>query len=175
MKKQLLALFSLCFLLATTSNVFAQFEKGDKLLNAGLSLGGTYGGGTGIGASFEVGVHDFISVGAQADFLTWNYGWFGNDWKYSFAPIGVRGSYHFGKHFLKIDNLDLYAGPAIGYTISSIKAPKSAGGGFVDGYSGKLFVGVFAGARYYFKENLGVFAEFGQNTSALKAGVAFKF
>ncbi len=176
MKKQLLALFSLCLVLCATSGAFAQFEKGDKLLNAGLSLGGTYGGGAGVGASFEVGIHDFISVGAQADYLTWNYGWLsGYKWKYTFVPIGVRGSYHFGKHFLTMDNLDLYAGPAIGYTVANYKDPSGWSGSYSGGYGGKLFVGIFAGARYYFKDNMGVFAEVGQNTSALKAGISFKF
>ncbi len=28
------------------------------------------------------------------------------------VTIAARGSYHYGKHFLKIDALDLYAGPS---------------------------------------------------------------
>lgn len=175
MKKQLLALFSFCLVLFATSSSFAQFEKGDKLLNAGLSLGGTYGGGAGLGASFEVGIHDFISVGAQADFMSWSSGWGGYKWRYTFIPVGVRGSYHFGKHFLKMDNLDLYAGPAIGYTFANYKDPSGWSGIYTGGYGGDVYFGVFAGARYYFKENMGVFAELGQNTSALKAGISLKF
>ena len=171
--KKLFAVFALAAAVLAASNAQAQFEKGDKLLNAGINLGGTYGGGgIGVGASFEVGVHDFISVGAQGDFVSWNYGWIGSNVRYNFLSIGARGSYHYGKHFLTIDNLDLYAGVALGYRIASYSG---AGSGYVSTYGSGVFPGGFAGARYYFKENMGVFAEVGYNASPLKAGITFKF
>lgn len=169
---------SLLFALLTfsVSTVSAQFEKGDKLLNAGINLGGTYGGGgVGVGGSFEVGIHDFISVGGQADFVTWNYGWTGYKWKYNFLTIAARGSYHFGKHFLTMDNLDLYAGPSLGYRVSSYKSPDGFGGIYSDSYGSGVFFGVFTGARYYFNPGMGVFAEVGHNASPFKAGITFKF
>lgn len=169
-------MFAAALLFATSDKALAQFEKGDKLLNAGIDLGGTYGGGgIGVGASFEYGVHDFISVGAQADLITWSYGYFGYKWRYTFFPIAARGSYHFGKHFLKMDNLDLYAGPSLGYYIASYKAPDGYSGYYDNTYGGQVLFGVFAGARYYFKPNMGVFAEVGYNAAPLKAGIAFKF
>lgn len=176
MKKTLFMFVVAVLFSAASQKAFAQFEKGDKLLNAGINLGGTYGGGgVGVGASFEGGVHDFISVGAQADFVTWNYGYIGYKWRYNFFTVAARGSYHYGKHFLKIDNLDLYAGPALGYRISSFSDPDGWSGLYNDGYGSGVFFGVFAGARYYFKPNMGVFAEVGYNASPLKAGIAFKF
>jgi hypothetical protein len=176
MKKTLFMLLVASVLSVTSEKAFAQFEKGDKLLNAGINLGGTYGGGgIGVGASFEGGVHDFISVGGQADFTTWNYGYFGYKWRYNFFTVAARGSYHYGKHFLKMDNLDLYAGPAIGYRVSSFSDPDGFSGSYNDGYGSGVFFGVFAGARYYFKPNMGVFAEVGYNAAPVKAGIAFKF
>lgn len=176
MKKTLFMIFVASVLSVTSEKVFAQFEKGDKLLNAGINLGGTYGGGgVGVGASFEGGVHDFISVGAQADFVTWNYGYIGYKWRYNFLTIAARGSYHYGKHFLTMDNLDLYAGPALGYRVSSFSDPDGYNGFYDDGYGSGVFFGAFAGARYYFKPTMGVFAEVGYNASPLKAGIAFKF
>lgn len=176
MKKILFSFFVAAILGVSSEKAFAQFEKGDKLLNAGINLGGTYGGGgVGVGASFESGVHDFISVGAQADFITWNYGTFGYKWRYNFFTVAARGSYHFGKHFLTMDNLDLYAGPALGYRISSYSTPDGYGGVYNDGYGSGVFFGAFAGARYYFKPTMGVFAEVGYNASPLKAGITFKF
>ena len=158
------------------NSAYAQYEQGDKLLNVGLNLGGTYGGsGVGVGASYEQGIHDFISVGAQVDLNTWNYGFGNYSWKYSFLTIGARGSYHFGKHFVKNDKLDLYAGPALGYRITSYKTPDGYNGTYSDSFGGGVFFGAFVGARYYFKPNLGAFAELGDNTSALKVGVALKF
>ncbi len=174
--KKLFAIFILAAAVLVGTNAQAQFEKGDKLLNAGINLGGTYGGGGfGLGASFEAGIHDFISVGAQADWVQWSYGWTGYNWKYTFTTIAARGSYHFGKHFLSMDNLDLYAGPALGFRISSYKDPSGWSGVYNNSYGNGVFFGAFAGARYYFKENLGVFAEVGYNASPLKAGITFKF
>lgn len=166
-------LFTVLVLGGLTAN--AQFEKGDKLLNLGLNLGGTYGGGgIGIGGSYEVGIHDFISVGGQADFVSWSNGFGGYKWKYNFLTLGVRGSYHFGKHFLENDKLDLYAGPAIGYTISKYKDPSGWSGSYVNDYGSGVFFGAFAGARYYFKPSMGVFGEAGYNASPLKVGITFK-
>lgn len=178
LKKQMKKLFTAFVLAAAVfagSSAHAQFEKGDKLLNAGLNLGGTYGGGFGLGASFEAGVHDFISVGAQIDWVTWNHGWTGYKWKYNFVTIAARGSYHFGKHFLTIDNLDLYAGPSLGYRISKYTDPSGWTGGLYNAYDSGVAFGAFAGARYYFKENLGVFGEVGYNASPVKAGITLKF
>lgn len=172
MKKLLSALLIASAVFLAGPSAYAQFEKGDKLLNAGINLGGTYGGGGfGLGASFEGGIHDFISVGGQVDWVNWSYGWIGSNIKYNFITIAARGSYHFGKHFLTMDNLDLYAGPAIGYRISSY----SNVFGYSSTYGNGVFFGAFAGARYYFKENMGVFAEVGYNASPLKAGITFKF
>jgi hypothetical protein len=171
MKNLLVALFLMCSFASFSQG----FDKGDKLLNVGLNLGGTYGGGLGIGGSYEVGVTDFISVGGQADYNTWNYGWGGYSWKYNFFNVGGRGSYHFGNHFLKADNLDLYAGLALGYRISQYKDPSGWSGSYSSSYGSGVFLGGYAGARYYFKPSLGAFAEVGSNTSVLKAGVTFKF
>ncbi len=176
MKKLLLMLLVTTIIGVTSSSSYAQFEKGDNLLNVGLGLGGTYGGGgVGIGASYEKGITDFISVGAQIDFITWSYGYSSYKYKYTFIPIGVRGSYHFGKHFLKMDNLDLYGGPSLGYRISKYKDPSGFSGFYDNAYGNSVFFGVFAGARYYFKPTMSAFAEVGYNESPLKVGISFKF
>lgn len=176
MKKILSLLFVATILSVSSQQAFAQYEKGDKLLNLGLNLGGTYGGGgAGVGASFEAGVHDFISVGAQADFVTWNYGYFGYKWRYNFFTVAARGSYHFGKHFITMDKLDLYAGPALGFRAASYSSPSGYSGLYDNAYGSGVFFGAFAGARYYFKPNMGAFAEVGYNASPLKVGITFKF
>ncbi|WP_159475310.1 hypothetical protein [Dyadobacter sp. 3J3] len=176
MKKILSTLIVIAILGVTSHSAFAQYEKGDKLLNVGLNLGGTYGGGgVGVGASYEVGIHEFISVGAQADFTTWNYGFSGYKWRYNFFTIAARGSYHYGKHFLKTDKLDLYAGPSLGYRVSSFSDPDGYSGFYNDGYGSGVFVGIFAGAKYYFKPTTAVFAEVGYNAAPLKIGISFKF
>lgn len=172
MKKILSTLFVLALIGVSTQGAFAQgYEKGDKLFNAGIG-GGGYGyysgyGGVAIGASFEAGITDFISIGAQADFRFYKYSYVGFSDNYVSIPIAARGSYHFGKHFLTIEKLDLYGGPVLGVNIDGSEY-----------YNGnKLVIGAFAGGRYYFKENFGAFVEFsgGNNVVPAKLGISLKF
>ena len=163
-------------LLLVGTQSFAQYQKGDKLLNAGIGLSSYYGGGLPIGASFEVGITDEISVGAQIDFYTWGYNFGGYKWRYTFVPVAVRGSYHVNE-LLNLNNekLDLYGGLALGYYISSFKDNSGYSGLYNNAYGNQVLFGVHLGGRYYFKPNLGAFAEVGYGVSALKLGVTFKF
>ncbi|RCR71505.1 hypothetical protein [Larkinella punicea] len=175
MKKLFSSLLVMSLLLVGTQS-FAQYQKGDKLLNAGIGLSSYYGGGLPIGASFEVGITDEISVGAQVDFYTWGYNFGGYKWRYTFLPIAVRGSYHVNELLnLNNDKLDLYGGLALGYYISSFKDNSGYSGFYDNAYGNQVLFGVHLGGRYYFKPNLGAFAEVGYGVSALKLGVAFKF
>jgi len=162
MKNILSTLLVIAVLGITSQTAFAQFEKGDKILNVGIGGGGYgfYGGGFAVGGSFEVGVHEFISVGGQADINFYNYSYgFGYKDNYISVPIAARGSYHYGKHFLTIDKLDLYAGPVLGFSID--------GNEYYSGTS--LVIGVQAGARYYFKPAMGAFAEFSGGSNVIPA------
>ena len=148
------------------------YQKGDKLLNLGIGLG-TYGaGGIGLGGSFEYGIHDAISVGVLGGYSgRSNYLGAG---RWSVLTFGARGSYHFNE-LLKLDDdkIDVYAGLGLGYR--NISWSYSGLGGYNDSWgSGILFLG-HIGARYYFKPNLGVFAELGSGFGTLQAGVSFKF
>ncbi|WP_421829373.1 hypothetical protein [Larkinella sp.] len=175
MKKLLSSLLVMSLLLVGTQS-FAQYQKGDKLLNAGIGLSSYYGGGLPIGASFEVGITDEISVGAQLDFYTWGYNFGGYKWRYTFVPVAVRGSYHVNELLnLNNDKLDLYGGLALGYYISSFKDNSGYSGFYDNAYGNQVLFGIHLGGRYYFKPNLGAFAEVGYGVSALKLGVAFKF
>ncbi len=170
MKKTLFLLFVAAALSLSAQKAFAQYEKGDKILNLGIGGGGYgfYGGGFAVGGSFEAGIHEFISVGAQADIRFYNYGYLlGPSSNYVALPIAARGSYHYGKHFLKIDKLDLYAGPMLGFNIDGNEYYTTS----------PLVIGVFAGARYYFKPAMGGFVEFAGGTNAIpaKVGISFKF
>ncbi|WP_221389557.1 hypothetical protein [Dyadobacter sp. NIV53] len=166
--KKYLSIFIVASILSVASGkVFAQYQKGDKILNLGIGGGGYgfYGGGFAVGGSFEYGIHEFISVGAQADLNFYSYGVISDN--YVSLPIAARGSYHYGKHFLTIDKLDLYAGPVLGFSIDDNK--------YYDGTS--IVIGAQAGARYYFKPAMGVFVELsgGSNVIPAKAGISLKF
>jgi hypothetical protein len=176
MKNTILMLFVASILSFTSEKAFAQFEKGDKLLNLGIGLNSYYGGGVPIGAAFEYGITDEISIGAQIDFSRWSYGYGGYKWSYTFVPVAVRGSYHFGKLInLPTDKLDLYGGAALGYYISKYKDNTGYTGYYDNVYGNKALFGIYAGGRYYFKDNIAGFAEVGYGVSTLKVGVTFKF
>lgn len=135
------------------------FSKETKTINAGLTMG--YG--TGLSASFDYGVHEFISVGAIGAFTARNY--VGTD--RTSVGLGARGTVHLGSFInepLGIDNdkFDPYAGLLIGFRAEN----------YVNSYTRGL-VGLYIGGRYYFQEKLGVYVELGAPYTAL--GVTFKF
>jgi hypothetical protein len=149
----------------------AQFTKGDNLLNIGIGVNSYYGGGIPLGISYEHGITEDISIGAVIDFLSYRYG--GS--RFSATYLGFRGSYHFNnliKH--NVEELDLYAGAALGYRSFDWSGPVVPGSG--DIYNSRLYLGTHVGARYYFKPSIGGFLELGVGGSGnARLGVAFKF
>jgi hypothetical protein len=161
--KKLLTLTFVVTALLFSSKVNAQaYKKGDKLLNATLAVGNTYG--FGFGASFESGITENISVGGSFDYIKYSYLGFNEG---SLLYFGARGSYH-AAEILKLtdDKFDPYVGLGLGYV--------SWPGSYSFGGSGIFFQG-HLGVRYYFSEKLGGVAEVGAGASPLKIGVAFKF
>ena len=146
------------------------YKKGDNLLNIGAGFGGGFG--TPIGLSFEHGFSDKISGGAYVSYSSKKepLGAWG-DYKYSYILAAARASYHFS---FGGDKLDPYIGAILGYNVASAKwsgsgtAPASAS-------AGGVLYGGHAGARYFFSEKIGIFAEVGYGVGNLNAGVTFKF
>ncbi len=171
MKKIHFTILLVLGLLASTQS-FAQFQvdKGTKLLNLGIGVGGYGGigfggGGVAFGGSFEVGVIPNLSVGAIASFRS--YSGFG-----SYYSIGARGSYHFNELLnLSTDKADLYAGAGLIYSGFSYKDNSYSN---LYNYGG-IDLGLHFGGRYFFAENIGAFAEVGIGTAPLQLGVTFKF
>jgi hypothetical protein len=171
--KKLLTLSFLLALTATTSfKSFSQgFKQGDKFLNATVGLNSYYSTGLPLGASFEVGITDAISVGGQADYASGNYG---SGLGFTAFYVGARGAYHLGE-LLKVnsDKVDLYGGLGLGYRSFSWK----------DGYNGigysygnGLDFNYFIGGRYFFSDNIGAVVELGYSgVSNARAGITFKF
>ncbi len=173
--------FTILFVLGlfASTQSFAQYipDKGSKLLNVGVGVGGYgfggyagYGFSTGIaiGASFEVGVYKNITVGGFADYR--RVGYVGLSGGTNYIYIGARGSYHFNELLnLSTDKADLYAGIGLGY----LSAPVDAA--YYVGYSsGKIILPVHLGGRYFFSDKVGGFAELASDVAPLKIGVTFK-
>lgn len=171
MKRILFLLIFICSVNLVMVPAFGQYKKGDLLLNLGIGAS-SYSGAVVPGASFEYGFGRFISAGVQSDLYTYRT----NNAVYTSLPTSLRASYHFGKHFLKIKTLDLYGGAALGY--HSLHVDRYHPGDRPKYYFGDangLYLGLYAGARYYFTPRFGVFSEVGHKVSWLKAGVSFRF
>lgn len=194
MKKS--ALFSIALVVISffsAAGVHAQaFEAGTNVVSAGIGLGSslasgfTYGSQSpGFSASYERGIWEagpgVISLGGYVGFKTFKYGFIDNggtveSYKWNYTIIGARGAYHFTG--IDVENLDLYAGVMIAYDNLNFSYTNSAGvttGYNVGSYNSGLGVSVFAGARYYFAGNLGVFGELGYGVSILNIGLSYKF
>lgn len=152
----------------------AQFTKGDNLLNIGIGVNSYYNGGIPIGASFEHGITEDISVGAGIDYLSYRYNFGSSRYGFNILYLGARGSYHFNRLFnLNVEELDIYGGAQLGYRSFSWTDDFTGAG---DTYASGVFFGIHAGARYYFKPNIGAFLELGAGGSGnARLGVAFKF
>ncbi len=160
------------------------FEKGTKVLNLGIGLGSTLYSGTyykssipPISASFEVGVADnilekgVIGVGGYLGYSSHKWEYSGWGWKYSNIIVGVRGNFHYPL----VNKLDTYTGLLLGYNISSSKEFGTPTGYDYNASSGGIAWSWFVGARYYFKDTFGVFAELGYGIAYLNLGVSLKF
>ena len=123
-----------------------------------------------------------ITVGGFGSFSTQKYSYIGISFAYTEISFGARGAYHF--NFVK--NLDLYGVLSLGYVIYST----SVSGAYYDGLSdywkkwyedlytipSKFYWGTSAGARYFFTDLLGVYAELGWSaTTFINAGLTLKF
>ena len=180
----LLALFFVCGVAAAQT---PSFEKGDKVINLGVGIGGNYYSGftSGINrtpflsASLDIGIVDgigdkgSIGIGGIVGFssVKWNDRDYG--YKQSNILIGPRGTFHYPL----VDKLDTYAGLTLGYHIVSYKYTGSFGnsGTFGTNVSAVYFSG-FIGARYYFTDSFGIMLELGSGGLSLaNFGVALKF
>jgi len=174
-------------LLLTFSTAGAQvFDKGDIAISAGLGLGrayGAYGPGykTTMPLIFVNGDYCLLEdlgpgnlgVGAYFGYAGYKYE-YNDDWyiKYGTIFIGVRGTYHFVD---LVDKLDLYGGLFFGGRIQTAKYSDPDYENIKSATPSGVGVSIFAGAKYYFTDNIGVMAELGYGTAWLSLGATIKF
>ncbi|MBS1490377.1 MAG: hypothetical protein JSS93_07605 [Bacteroidetes bacterium] len=169
--KKIYVLISVLSVVAFSNRVLAQYQQGDKLLNLGVGLNSYYSAGLPLSASFEYGFTPEISAGGIIDYISSDY----YSYRYTSMFFGARGSYHFNK-LLNINDKswDIYGGASLGFRTFSWG---SGYGNTVPGgtYASGLFLGIHAGARYYFTPRVGAFAELGAlGSSNARLGVTFK-
>ncbi|MGC4234037.1 MAG: hypothetical protein QM594_13750 [Niabella sp.] len=175
---KLTAFVMLAFALAQSSQA-QTFKKGTNALNVGIGVGGNYGywdGGSSLpqfGVSFEHGTWEIpgpgvISIGGYLGHKAYKYRAYGDDWSWSYTTIGARAAYHYTG--LDMEKVDLYGGALLGYVLFRTHGYSAASGGGA--------IGAFAGGRYMFSPNFGVYAELAggnYNLAILNGGITLKF
>ena len=157
------------------------YNQGDKMLNLGIGLSSYINGANPIGLSYESGISEDISVGAQLDYSsgTANDYYYSsrNRWGYSAYYLGARGSYHFNRVLgIRDENIDLYAGVGLGYRRFKWDDDYGYGNGYGYSYNSGLYFNYFVGGKYYFTEKIGAFVELGYTgISSSRVGLSVKF
>ncbi len=189
MKKTLrILVFSVALICAMpAASTYAQlFDKGDKVISAGLGLGATYYslGGTSMVMPVIFASGDYclredlgpgnLGVGAIIAYSSYKDNYYLSDdyyWKYNTFMLGARGTYHFTD---LVDKLDLYGGITLGGKIENAKWHGPNVGAKSDP-SGGVLAEFFGGARYYFTDNIAANGELGYGVAWLKLAISFKF
>jgi len=125
----------------TAADAQAWTGKGDQKINAGISA---WGYGTGITGTYDYGLNNLISVGAGLNAYFDNYKDNDNDNR---VFVFGRLNFHLKETLQLPEKLDIYPGIDIGIVGSDFG------------------LGAHIGARYFFTDRIGVFAEFGNNGS----------
>jgi hypothetical protein len=165
------------------------FSKGDNILGLGVGLAGTYnygGGGEGTGSSFKqspsyiltyehasidpggsiaIGFGGYISYLSSS--LSWTDGPYSYSDNYSFEFLMARASFHYKVRYSA--KVDPYAGLTIGYVldqhnlVTGDPGVSHVGDPGYSAYSASppspLGYGAYLGARYYFTDKFGIWAE----------------
>jgi hypothetical protein len=184
MKKLLLLLIVASCTLTQLKAQEPTFSKGDKVLNLGFGLGSTLYSGfyyksmiPPLSASVDVGIVDnvlekgVIGVGGYLGYSSYKLDYSSYGWKYSNLILGGRGTFHYPL----VDKLDTYAGLLLGFNVSTTKEFGSVLPGTFHSSNGGIVYSAFVGAKYYLKDNVALFGEFGYGISYLTLGVSLKF
>jgi hypothetical protein len=165
MKVKILTLATLfsCGLIMVNAQI-PTFQKGDKVLNLGIGLGGYSPSGYQVttpsaSTSFEVGITDngpdkgSFGIGGYLGYA--NYKENGSDyWTVNRILIAARGTFHYPF----VDKLDTYGGLTLGINARSWKWN---GSGIEPSHPSRSPIGgdIFVGGRYYFSDKFAAMGE----------------
>ncbi|MDO1445220.1 hypothetical protein Q0590_03105 [Rhodocytophaga aerolata] len=193
MKNKLSVLFALCLMIFFAQSAKAQYEKGDILINPGISIGGygyynyglysNSGGFLPLTINAEYSINDMFSVGGYAGYYSRTYK-YSNDYKdrWTALSIGARGTLHASGLLndqldlnINEEKLDIYASLLLGFETYSWKVDEKWGGSNYYNNGSRVFPGLTFGARYFFTPKFGGYLELGRNAFGyLNLGVSFK-
>lgn len=183
MKK--LLFFCIASLFAYNTIQAQAIQTGDQAVNVGLGFGGSMVTGDGrpsINVSYEMLPFEklgigYISIGGQGAYKRSHYDYGTNKYTYKYWVVGARGAYHFDFYDLNglefFNHFDVYAGIFAGFSIDNVYSDTDLDGDLENEFSFRN--DLFAGARYNFTENLGVFGELSYGINNLVIGIDFLF
>ena len=159
------------------ANAQEVFHKVITAINSCVCLGSYYSGLSipPLSVSLDYGVADnlingnngSISVGGFAGYAASSFsGWTADKVTVSYAVLGGRGAFH----YQFAPKLDTYAGLMLSYDI--VSSNYDAFSNYIK--TSHIDWSLFLGARYFFTEKIGGFAELGYGFYNLNLGVTFK-
>jgi hypothetical protein len=122
---------------------------------------------------YERGITEKLGIGriGVGGLIGQSFEGYENYSKWMNTSVLVRGAYHFD---FNIDRMDVYAGVGAGLSFASAeKYVNSSTIGSSSSVRGEQYI--FAGIRYYFNDNLGVYAELGEGFMLANGGLVLKF
>ncbi len=164
--------------------------NGVSLLGAGFSLGYYSYGYLGsrsmsvppLTASYELGLHEYITAGPFLGYARWNYSYSNFNYHWSFIHAGGRASFHLSSILNEIfDNsidesrVDWYLTLLAGM---EMRRYSTSGSNFPEDYSNdyRIFIGPIGGVRYYIGNNFALYFEGGRGAlGALSFGITSRF
>jgi hypothetical protein len=167
-------------------NYGAGLGQGNLLINAGIGFGTPLFGDT-VVPPLSASV-DYLYplngmplsfgglIGLTTSELDFSYGNYGYTYSYSMFTLGARMGWHFD---FGVDKLDTYGTLTLGYIFTSAKAEYTGDWGAFPKTdpvaTGSFLFGINVGARYFFTDMIGAYAEVGFSAfSFLSLGVAVK-
>jgi hypothetical protein len=167
-------------------NYGAGLGAGNLLINAGFGLGAPLFGET-VVPPLSASVDYFYAlngfplsfgglIGLTTSELDFSYGSFGYTYSYSMFTLGARLGWHFD---FGIDKLDTYGTLTLGYIFASVKADYTGDWGYTSQSdpvaTGSFLFGLNVGARYFFTDMIGAYAEVGYSAfSCVSLGLTLK-
>ena len=137
----------------TTANA-QSFTKGTSAVHLGVGIGSDFG--LPISASYEYGITEKIGIGAYAGYTSKSFPVFNDSYDVTYMLFGARANYHFYVQ----EKFDTYGGIQLGYNAATAKWKSASNTSQVPTVGGVTY-GFQVGARYYFTDKIGAFADAG--------------
>jgi len=172
----------LAALASVISSTAGQAQGGIALgytdIGAVIGLGGIGGASVAFGGRFEKVFKALPDLGdgllglqVGLDWWSWNQSFGNSSSSVSWIPIGVTANYHF-----KMDNkkIDPFLGAGLGYQIVNATCEVNGIDYCGGSYGSEIYFITKGGIRYFWKDNMALYADVGVGAATLNVGLVWK-